>query len=82
MSPAIAILTLSGVFLSAAYSFVLLTRIIFGPASKDTQKYYDLTRKEFYTLAPLGMLIIFLGLYPSFLTSYWTFSLYTWYSIM
>lgn len=31
--PSIACLTLSGIFLSAIYSFVLLTRLVYGPAS-------------------------------------------------
>jgi len=78
-APSIAILTLFGIFLSAIYSFVLLTRIAFGPASLYIRSFYDLTRREFYTLFPLGFLIIFLGLFPTFLTSYWTFTLVTWF---
>nr|ADZ99038.1 NADH dehydrogenase subunit 4 [Physarum polycephalum] len=79
--PSIAILTLTGIFLSAAYSFVLLTRIAFGPASPFLSVYYDLTRREFYILLPLAFLIIFLGLFPTYLTSYWTFGLVTWFNI-
>lgn len=41
VSPSVAILTLSGVFFSAAYSFVLMTRLLFGPASRQIEKYYD-----------------------------------------
>jgi proton-translocating NADH-quinone oxidoreductase chain M len=79
--PSIAILTLTGIFLSAAYSFVLLTRIAFGPASPFLTTYYDLTRREFYILLPLAFLIICLGLFPTYLTSYWTFGLVTWFDI-
>ena len=79
--PSIALLTLSGIFLSAAYSFTLLTRIIFGPASFFIKTFYDLTRREFLILMPLAFLIIFLGLFPSYLTSYWIFGLTAWFSL-
>jgi proton-translocating NADH-quinone oxidoreductase chain M len=79
--PSIAILTLTGIFFSAAYSFILLTRIAFGPASPFIRSYYDLTRREFYILLPLAFLVIFLGLFPTYLTSYWTFGLTTWFTI-
>jgi proton-translocating NADH-quinone oxidoreductase chain M len=79
--PSIAILTLTGIFFSAAYSFILLTRIAFGPASPFIRHYYDLTRREFYILLPIAFLVIFLGIFPTYLTSYWTFGLTAWFSI-
>lgn len=79
--PSIAILTLVGIFLSAAYSFVLLTRIAFGPASSHLTTYYDLTRREFYILLPFAFLIIFLGIVPNYLISYWTYGLVAWFNI-
>jgi NADH-quinone oxidoreductase subunit M len=78
-TPSIAILTLLGIFLSAVYSFVLLTRLAFGPSSNYINAYYDLTRREFYILAPLAFLIFLFGLVPNLLTSYWTFSLMAWF---
>ena len=77
--PSIAILTLFGIFLSAIYSFTLLTRIAFGPASPYIKAYYDLTRRETYILLPLLFLIIFLGLFPVYLIEFWTFTLTTWF---
>jgi NADH-quinone oxidoreductase subunit M len=77
--PSIAMLTLSGIFLSAIYSFILLTRLSFGPGSIYIRAFYDLTRRETYILLPLLVLIILLGLFPVFLIEYWTFILTTWY---
>jgi len=77
--PSVAILTLTGIFLSAAYSFVLMTRIAFGPASNFTIIYYDMTRREVYILLPIAFLIIFLGLFPNYLVEYWVFGLGAWF---
>ena len=80
VSPSVTILTLSGIFFSAVYSFVLLTRLLFGPASRQIEKFYDLTRREFYILAPLGFLIFFLGLFPNYLIGFWSYNLVTWFT--
>lgn len=79
VAPSISILTLSGIFLSAIYSFVLLTRICFGPASLFIEKYYDVTRREFFILIPLAVSILILGLFPSLMTCYFTVPLLTWF---
>jgi proton-translocating NADH-quinone oxidoreductase chain M len=78
--PSIAIITLIGLLLSAVYTLTILTRIVFGPSSNHMQVFYDLTRREFYTVAPLGFLIWFLGVFPEKITSYWIFSINCWYS--
>jgi NADH-quinone oxidoreductase subunit M len=80
-SPSIALITLSGIFLSAVYSFTLLTRIVFGPTSPYLVKYYDITRREAYILGPLSFLIVFLGLFPKYLTAFWVFGLTVWLNI-
>jgi NADH-quinone oxidoreductase subunit M len=77
--PSIAMLTLIGIFLSAIYSFTLLTRMAFGHGSIYIRKFYDLTRRETYILLPLLILIILLGLFPGYLLEYWTFILTTWF---
>ena len=77
--PSIVLLTLFGIFLSAIYSFTLLTRLAFGPASIYIKAYYDLTRRETYILLPLLFLIIFLGIFPVYLIEFWTFTLTTWF---
>lgn len=77
--PSISLLTLSGIFLSAIYSFVLLTRIAFGPSSIFITKFFDLTRREFLILLPLALFTLFLGLFPSVLTCYLIVPLKTWF---
>jgi proton-translocating NADH-quinone oxidoreductase chain M len=77
--PSISLFTLVGVFFSAIYSFVLVTRIAFGPATSFVKYFYDFTRREFYIVLPLAILIFLFGLFPSYLTSYWTFPLDTWF---
>jgi len=77
--PSIAILSLSGIFFSAIYSFILVTRIAFGPATSFIRYYYDITRREFLILFPITFLSIITGFMPKYLTSYWTFYLTVWY---
>jgi len=76
--PSIAIISLVGVLLSAAYSLILVTRVIFGSATKYIQRFYDLTRREFYILLPLSFLIVFFGLFPTYITSLWSLNVETW----
>lgn len=45
--PSAAILTLSGMLLSAISSFIIATRIIFGPTFNHVRYYYDITRENF-----------------------------------
>jgi len=62
----IAILAATGVILSAAYALYLYWRVIFGELEKDSLKnILDLNRREIITLAPLIVLVIFFGVYPS-----------------
>ena len=58
----------SGMVLGAGYSLWLLNRILFGNIKKfSIQEFKDITRIEFYYLAPYAFLTIVLGLYPEFL---------------
>jgi len=77
--PTVALLTLLGILLSGIYSLTLATRISFGPSSIYIKHYYDLSRREFYTLTPIALLIFVFGLFPTYLTSYWSLSLATWF---
>lgn len=61
----------SGMVLGAGYSLWLLNRILFGNIKKfSIQEFKDITRIEFYYLAPYAFLTIVLGLYPEFLITY------------
>jgi NADH-quinone oxidoreductase subunit M len=61
------------VVLSGAYSLWLYNRIIFGNLKINyTIKYKDLTFEEFLILIPLAILVIFLGIYPSYVLKFFT----------
>jgi NADH-quinone oxidoreductase subunit M len=61
----------SGMVLGGAYSLWLLNRLLFGNIKNfSITEYQDLTRLEFYYLAPFAFLTIILGIYPQFLISY------------
>jgi NADH-quinone oxidoreductase subunit M len=55
-----------GVVLSAAYALWLYARVTFGKLEKSELKWMpDVTARELTTLAPLVVLTIFFGIYPS-----------------
>ncbi len=56
----------SGVILSACYALWLYRRVIFGKLEKSSLAHIaDMTPRELATLAPLAILTIFFGVYPS-----------------
>jgi NADH-quinone oxidoreductase subunit M len=62
----VALLAATGVILSAGYALFLYWRVIFGELEKDNLKnILDMNRREIITLAPLALLVIFFGVYPS-----------------
>ena len=61
----------SGMVLGGAYSLWLLNRILFGNIKNfSIIEYQDITRFEFYYLAPFAFLTILLGIYPELLIHY------------
>nr|YP_011017790.1 NADH dehydrogenase subunit 4 [Pseudoceramium inkyui]WQF69636.1 NADH dehydrogenase subunit 4 [Pseudoceramium inkyui] len=59
-----------GVILSAGYSIWLLNRLSFGVLKLDYfTVYQDLSRREFWILAPLVLTILWMGLHPISFTS-------------
>ncbi len=66
----IAIFAATGVILSAAYALFLYRRIIFGALVKPTlQTIQDLTAREVAILAPLVVITIAMGVYPTVVTN-------------
>jgi NADH-ubiquinone oxidoreductase chain 4 len=71
-NPLIAILSCAGIILSACYSLFLYNRVAFGAmspyiaASPDNR---DVTRREFYLLAPLVLFTFLLGIFPNLVFS-------------
>ncbi|MBT4770655.1 MAG: NADH-quinone oxidoreductase subunit M [Rhodospirillaceae bacterium] len=56
-----------GVILGAAYMLWLYRRVIFGELVKDNLKdILDLDRREIFIFAPLVVLVIWMGVYPSY----------------
>ena len=67
--PLLGIFASSSIVLSAAYTIYMFNRIVFG--GKFSKYFYkniiDLSRREFFILAVLSLLTLFLGIYPSLL---------------
>ena len=62
----VAFFATSGVILSACYALWLYRRVIFGKLEKSSLAHIvDMTPRELATLAPLAILTIFFGVYPS-----------------
>jgi NADH-quinone oxidoreductase subunit M len=54
-----------------AYSLWLLNRILFGNIKNfSITEFQDLTRFEFYYLAPFAFLTVLLGIYPELIICY------------
>lgn len=67
----------TGVILCGAYSLWLANRILFGNLKLEyTTIFLDLTKKEFVILIPLFLFILLIGIYPSFLSAYFSSSSY------
>jgi proton-translocating NADH-quinone oxidoreductase chain M len=72
-----AILGCLGVVLCGAYSLWLYNRLIFGNLKfAYTLQFKDLTLKEFFVLIPLLILVLYMGLYPSFFSNFIHISVY------
>jgi len=62
----VATLATFGVILGAAYMLYLYRRLIFGELTKDTlKKVLDISPREWSMFAPLVILTIWMGIYPS-----------------
>ncbi|AGG16009.1 NADH dehydrogenase subunit 4 (mitochondrion) [Neurospora crassa OR74A] len=65
--PLLGLLASSSIVFSAAYSIFLFNRVAFGGSFSKffENSIIDLTKREFYALIFLGVLVVFLGIYPS-----------------
>jgi NADH-quinone oxidoreductase subunit M len=60
-----AVLATSGIILAAVYMLWMVQRVLFGPVRHEANlKLGDLTPREYATLLPLLLLIVWIGLYP------------------
>ena len=65
----VALVAATGVILSAGYALWLYRRVVFGDLIKESLKAItDMNRREKATFAPLVVMTILLGVYPSLVT--------------
>ena len=62
--PILAVVAATGVILAAVYMLHAVLRMFWGPTSPENQGLPDLTHREGLALAPLVLLIFWIGLYP------------------
>lgn len=76
-------LALPGIVLTAAYLLWTIQRVFMGEMKSDSYKTFpDVNRREIIALAPLGILCIVLGVYPSIIMEFMDDSLSTIVSIV
>lgn len=64
--PVVSAIAATGVILAAVYLLWMFQRVMFGPVTNERNRGLpDLTRREFWTLAPVIVLIIWIGIYPN-----------------
>jgi NADH-quinone oxidoreductase subunit M len=64
--PVIAAVAALGVILAAVYILWMYQRVMFGPVTNPKNRgLRDLSPREFWTLAPVIALIIWIGVYPN-----------------
>jgi len=68
----VALLGAAGMVLGAAYTLYLYRRVIFGRLTKeDLRGILDLSPREIAVFAPLVVLTLWMGIYPSSFSAYW-----------
>jgi NADH-quinone oxidoreductase subunit M len=60
----LAVLATTGIILAALYVLILYQRTMQGVVSEKVRKFRDLNAREAFSVAPLIVLIVFLGVYP------------------
>jgi len=61
---ALAVIAATGVIITAAYCLWTLQRVFLGSVNQKYALLPDLTRREIVSLAPLGVLVVALGVFP------------------
>jgi NADH-quinone oxidoreductase subunit M len=66
MSPWVSAIAATGVILAAVYLLWMFQRVMYGPITSDKNRGLpDLTPREFWTLAPVLVFILWIGVYPN-----------------
>ncbi|MBI2167818.1 MAG: NADH-quinone oxidoreductase subunit M [Candidatus Omnitrophica bacterium] len=69
------ILSLTGIILAATYLLLMIQRVLLGPVNPKWEKLADIDRRELFTLVPLMIPILVVGIYPKLILHYLTPSL-------
>jgi NADH-quinone oxidoreductase subunit M len=70
----ITIISTLGIVLTAAYMLWTLQRVFLGKENEKWQGLPDINGRELFTLVPLALIVLALGIYPSFLLNVMTSS--------
>jgi len=62
--PVITIISVSGVVLTAGYFLWAMQRMFLGPLNEKYKDLPDINGREMFTLVPLGLIVLFIGVYP------------------
>ena len=66
MDPVVAAVAALGVILAAVYLLWMYQRVLFGPVTNEKNRgMKDLSPREFWVLAPVIVLIVWIGVYPN-----------------
>jgi NADH-quinone oxidoreductase subunit M len=63
--PVLTILGASGVVLTAGYLLWTIQRVFLGAANEKYLKMPEINGREIFTLVPLGVIVLLVGIYPS-----------------
>jgi NADH-quinone oxidoreductase subunit M len=63
----VTIVSTLGIILTAAYMLWTLQRVFLGPVNEKWKTLPDVNAREIFTLVPLAIIILVLGIYPSFM---------------
>lgn len=66
------ILSLIGIILAATYLLYMIQRVLLGPMNSKWSKLSDISAREIFTLVPLMVIILAIGVYPKFILDYLT----------
>lgn len=69
VDPVIATFAATGMVLGAAYMLMLYRRVVFGPqVHSDASEMTDLTSREYALFIPILVMVIWLGVFPGYIT--------------
>jgi NADH-quinone oxidoreductase subunit M len=60
----LAIIGASGIILTAGYFLWTMQRVYLGPLNEKYQSLPEINGRELFTLVPLGIIVVVLGVYP------------------